>query len=151
MMITMMMTMTMTTMTMTMMMRWVNVQSLFEVTGRCENGTCIYGMTSDYNVTVYVLAMHLLPAVERHTMLVLLAACLAVLIYASLTFVVRSRRYGGVDLLAVAAYNLSLGTSCVALLLFQDAEYFVLMSVALFLFHAALAYPCYFRFVELNT
>jgi len=108
-------------------------------------------MTSDYNVTVYVLAMHLLPVVGRHWMLVLLAACLAVLIYASLTFVLRSRRYDGVDLLAVAAYNSSLCASCVALLVFQDVENFVHMSAGLFVFHAVFAYPCYFRFVELNA
>jgi len=124
---------------------------LFEVTGRCENGTCIYGMTSDYNVTVYVLSMHLLPVIGRNSMLILLAACLALLIYASLTFVLRSRRYDGVDLLAVAIYNVSLCASCVALLVFQDVENFLHMSTGLFLFHAALAYPCYFRFVELNV
>lgn len=124
---------------------------MFEVTGRCENGTCIYGMTSDYNVTVYVLAMHLLPVVGHHCMLAVLALCLAVLIYASLTFFLRSRRYGGVDLVAVAAYNVSLCASCVALLVFQDAENFVHMSAGLFVFHTALAYPCYFRFVELNA
>jgi len=38
---------------------------LFEVTGRCENGSCIYGMSSDYNVTVYVLAMHLQPVLGQ--------------------------------------------------------------------------------------
>ena len=108
-------------------------------------------MTSDYNVTVYVLAMHLSPLIGRHFMLILLAACLAVLIFASLTFVLRSRRFGGIDLLVVAAYNFSLCASCVALLVFQDVENFVHMSVALFLFHTALAYPCYFRFVELNA
>jgi len=108
-------------------------------------------MTSDYNVTVYVLSMHLLPVIGRHWMLILLAACLALLIFASLTFVLRSRRYGGVDLAAVAAYNFSLCASCVALLVFRDVENFVQMSVALFLFHTALAYPCYFRFVELNA
>jgi len=127
------------------------LQSLFEVTGRCENGTCIYGMTSDYNVTVYVLAMHLLPVIGRQWMLILLAACLATLISASLTFVLRSRRFGGVDLVGVAAFNVSLCASCVALLLFQDVENFVHMSAGLFLFHVALAYPCYFRFVELNA
>jgi len=108
-------------------------------------------MTSDYNVTVYVLAMHLLSLIGREWMLNVLAVCLAVLICASLTFVVRSRRYDGVDLLAVAAYNMSLCASCVALLVFQDLENFVHMSAGLFVFHAALAYPCYFRFVELNV
>ena len=129
----------------------VCVQSLFEVTGRCENGTCIYGMTSDYNVTVYVLAMHLLPALGRQSALLLLAACLAALVCTSLTFVVRSRRYAGLDLLAVAAFNVSLCGSCVALMLLQRLDNFVGVSAALFLVHAALAYPCYFRFVELNA
>ena len=124
---------------------------MFEVTGRCENGTCIYGMTSDYNVTVYVLAMHLLPVVGLDWTLVLLAACLAALVSTSLTFVLRSRRYAGRHLVAVAAYNVSLCGSCVALLLLQDLEHFVLVSAGLFLWHAALAYPCYFRFVELNV
>ena len=124
---------------------------MIEVTGRCENGACIYGMTSDYNVTVYVLAMHLLPMLGRSATLLLLAASLAALIYTSLTFVVRSRRYVGRDLFPVAAYNLSLAVSCVALLLFQDLENFVLLSSGSFLLHAALAYPCYFRFVELNV
>ena len=124
---------------------------MFEVTGRCANGTCIYGMSSDYNVTVYVLAMHLQPVIGRSCMLLLLAACLAALIYASLTFTVRSRRYDAADLVAVAAYNASLCVSCVALLAFHDAPNFVHASAALFVFHALLAYPCYFRFVELNV
>jgi len=108
-------------------------------------------MTSDYNVTVYVLAMHLLPVLGRDWMLLLLASCLAVLLFTSLTFVLRSRRFDGVSLIAVAAFNVSLCASCVALLALQDVENFEHASAALCLFHAALAYPCYFRFVEINA
>jgi len=121
------------------------------VTGRCENGTCIYGLTSDYNVTVYVLAMHLLPVVGRYWIVTVLDACLIVLIYTSLTFVLRSRRYEGLDLVPVAGFNVSLWGSCVVLLVFQGVDNFVPLSLGLFLIHAALAYPCYFRFVELNA
>ena len=108
-------------------------------------------MTSDYNVTVYVVAMHLLPAIGRQWMLLVLAGCLVALISSSLTFVVRSRRYAGIDLVAVAAFNVSLCASSVALLSLQHADYLPRLSVGLFLFHLALAYPCYFRFVELNA
>jgi len=84
-------------------------------------------------------------------MLLVLAACLAALSFTSLTFVLRSRRYDGLGLLAVGAYNASLCASCFALLAFHDLENFVPISAGLFVFHALLAYPCYFRFVELNV
>jgi phosphatidylserine synthase len=127
-------------------------QSYFEVTGRCEGGACIYGVTSDYMVAIYVLAMHLLPFVGRSAMpFVVLVPAVGLMIAGSLTFAVRSRRYDGFGLLTVTVYNVSLCASCLALTAFETSELFELVAAGLFAVHLLLAYPCYFRFVEINS
>lgn len=126
------------------------VQSYFEVTGRCENGSCIFGMTSDYMVALYSITMHLGPLVGADLMPYVLSAAIVGMISASLTFSLRSRRYDGFGLLTVTAYNVLLFASCVALALCQDVERFDWIAGSLFGVNVLLAYPCYFRFVELN-
>lgn len=130
-------------------------QSYFEVTGRCDGGACIYGVTSDYMVAIYVLAMHLLPVVGHAWMPFILAPVVVAMITCSLTFGLRSRRYDGFGLFTVTAYNVSLWASCLALVLLGGQPdvtggYFPGISAGLFAAHLLMAYPCYFRFVELN-
>ena len=126
-------------------------QSYFEVTGRCANGTCIYGMTSDYMVVIYSITMHLLPIAGMNLMSYFLSFSVVFMIYASLTFSLRSRRYEGFGLFTVTAYNVFLSFSCLLLLLVQDGDQsFFVASVLLFI-NLVLCYPCYFRFVELNV
>ena len=127
-------------------------QSYFEVTGRCENGSCVYGVTSDYMVAVYAVAMHLAPAVGTAWMPGVMGAVVTGMTVACLTFAVRSRRYEGLGLATAAAFNALLCLSCLALAVFADADDggFVFESEMLFVILLSLAYPMYFRFVEIN-
>lgn len=124
-------------------------QSYFEVTGRCDNGSCIYGATSDYMVAIYCITMHLLPILGVGYMVWVLSLAVVFMIYASLTFSLRSRRYDGFGLFTVTLYNIILCLSCLVLLFFDKQDFASTASIVLGV-HLVLAYPCYFRFVELN-
>lgn len=123
-------------------------QSYFEVTGRCDNGACIYGLTSDYMVVIYCLTMHLLPLVGDRLIVPLLCAAVLFMMYGSLTFALRSRRYEGFGLLTVTVFNVLLSLSCLFHVFYEFSG--AAASAFLFAGHLVLAYPCYFRFVELN-
>lgn len=124
-------------------------QSYFEVTGRCNNGTCIYGVTSDYMVAIYCISMHLLPVIGFRLMVLVLSFAIVFMMFASLTFSLRSRRYDGLDLFAVLLFNALLWLSCL-IMAFYDEGNFAVGSGILFIAHLTLAYPLYFRFIELN-
>ena len=134
-------------------------QSYFEVIERCDNGQCIFGVTSDYMPPLYALALHLIPIVGPAGMsnyvLPALAGCTLFMIYGSLTLSMKTRRYGGFGLTTVTVYNLSL---CVTMAMMMSRGSFrVSTPLGMWsfeglslIFHLLLAYPCYFRFVELN-
>lgn len=124
-------------------------QSYFEVTGRCEDGACIYGVTSDYMVAVYSITMHLLPVVGMRWMPAVLSAAVVSMIFGSLTFSLRSRRYEGFGLLTATVFNVLLCFSCATLAIFANGN-FSLVAGIMFAALLLLAYPLYFRFVELN-
>jgi len=121
-------------------------QSLFEVTPRCDEGQCIFGVTSDYMVAIYALTMHLRPFVPPGLLPHILSACVVLMIFLCLTFSLRSRRYSGFGLVTVTIFNLLLCGSCGLLAVLEGNEAtaaLVTLPVLLLL-----AYPCYFRFVE---
>ena len=134
-------------------------QSYFEVIERCDDGSCIFGVTSDYMPPLFALALHLLPICgpegRANWVLPALAACTLFMIYGSLTFSLKSRRYGGWGLFTVTMYNLSL---CVSMaIMWAWGSFSVITPVGIWSFaglsllvHLLLAYPCYFRYVEIN-
>ena len=133
-------------------------QSYLEVIERCDDGACIFGVTSDYMPPLCSLALHVLPlsgGQVHYWTLPALAACTLFMIYGSLTFSLKSRRYDGFGLLTVTLYNVSL---CVSMALFwlrgsleaqAPTGLYSFEGISLLL-HLLLAYPCYFKFVELN-
>ena len=134
-------------------------QSYFEVIERCDGGSCIFGVTSDYMPPLFALALHLLPIcgqeAQANWLLPALGGCTLFMIYGSLTFSLKSRRYGGFGLFTVTLYNVSL---CVSMaLMFTWGSFSAISPRGVWSFeglsllvHLLLAYPCYFRFVELN-
>lgn len=126
-------------------------QSYFEVTGRCENGTCVFGVTSDYMVAIYAVAMHLLPAVGPRWMPGVLGVVVVGMTFGCLTFSLRSRRYEGTGLVTAAAFNALLCVSSLVLAVYAagDGEFFYPSGI-LFVLLLVIAYPLYFRFVEIN-
>ncbi|ELU00047.1 hypothetical protein CAPTEDRAFT_222024 [Capitella teleta] len=134
-------------------------QSYFEVIERCDNGDCIFGVTSDYMPPLFALSLHLLPIVGPSGManwvLPALAGCTLFMIYGSLTLSMKTRRYGGLGLLTVTLYNLSL---CLTIAIMVARGTFNIATPLGFwsfeglslVVHLMLAYPCYFRFIELN-
>jgi phosphatidylserine synthase len=124
-------------------------QSYFEVTGRCNNGTCIYGLTSDYMVAIYCMTMLLLPAIGLSLMVFVLSCAIVFMMFGSLTFSLRSRRYDGFDLFTVILFNVLLWFSCLILVFYAVGDFAVGAGI-LFIINITLTYPLYFRFVELN-
>lgn len=124
-------------------------QSYFEVTGRCDNGTCIYGLTSDYMVAIYCITMHLSPVIGFRLMVLVLSFAIVIMMFGTLTFSLRSRRYDGFDLFTVLLFNILLWLSCLILAFYAPGN-FAVGSGILFIAHVLLAYPLYFRFIEQN-
>lgn len=89
--------------------------SLFEVTGRCDDGRCIFGVTSDYMVALYCVVMHFRPLLPHSLIAAVLQISVLVMMFLCLTFSLRSRRYSGFGLATVTAYNVLLAISCAAL------------------------------------
>lgn len=133
--------------------------SYSEVLDRCDDGECILGVTSDYTVPLCAMALHLVPIVGRNNIaeyvVPTLAACILFMVYGSLTFSLKSRRYSGFGLFTVTLYNISLSVSCI--LMWFLGSFSIQSPLGLWSFegcslliHLILAYPCYFRFVEIN-
>jgi phosphatidylserine synthase len=134
-------------------------QSYFEVIERCDDGECIFGVTSDYMPPLFAMSMHLLPVVGvaglANWVLPALAGSTLFMIYGSLTLSMKTRRYGGFGLTTVTLFNASLCISMAVMLMRGSLATgaplglwsFEGLSLGV---HLLLAYPCYFRFVELN-
>lgn len=130
-------------------------QSYFEVCPRSCNNQCIFGITSDYMPVVTALAMHLLSIIGKENQLIVLSVAIMIMIWASLSLTIRSRRYAGMGLLVVTTYNISVTISCLLQIMWAETALGPMQWSSFtglsFIVHLLLAYPCYFRYVELNT
>ena len=64
--------------------------SYFEVTRRCQNGACIFGVTSDYMVAIYVLVMHLRPLIGHDAIVYVLSGAVIAMMAANMMSSLRS-------------------------------------------------------------
>ena len=131
-------------------------QAYFEVSGRLESGTCIFGMTTDYMPTLVAISMHLMTIIGRSNVIIILTAITILMTFGCLSHSLRSRRYSGYGLLWVEVFNGSLTVSCLALTWMGESVLagknpWLSFPALSFVVHTLLAYPCYFRFVELNV
>lgn len=134
-------------------------QSYFEVIERCDDGACTFGVTSDYTVSLCALALHLIPILGRvniaNYIVPTLAVCILFMIYASLTFSLKSRRYSGFGLFTVTLFNVSLTISCLIMWLLGSFDTQQPLGMCSFegfslIFHIIIGYPCYYKFIEIN-
>ena len=127
-------------------------QSLFEVLPRICNDQCIFGVTSDYMPCLATLCMQLKPLLSDGTHLRIIIFIVMVMIWSSLSFSVRTRRFYGSEIVVPLLYNLSLaGFSLFLDQLSPDSTNLLLWTSLSFGGHVIMAYPCYFRYIEFNN